>query len=86
MTYYWRHLRLNSTLDIFNSQYPRLQFTMEIESDRLNFLAVTVIRDNVLTEFNWYHKPTFSGRYLNFWSQHPVSQKIDQSIDNRGIS
>ena len=47
MTYYWRHLRLNSILDIFNSQYPSLQFTMEVESDRLNFLDVTVIRDNV---------------------------------------
>ncbi|KYQ47791.1 hypothetical protein ALC60_13177, partial [Trachymyrmex zeteki] len=35
-----------------------------------------VIRDNETIEFDWYHKPTFSGRYLNFWSQHPVSQKI----------
>ena len=35
-----------------------------------------MIRDNELIEFNWYHKPTFSVRYLNFWSQHPVSQKI----------
>ncbi|KYN13987.1 hypothetical protein ALC57_13817, partial [Trachymyrmex cornetzi] len=35
---------------------------------------VTVIRDNELIEFDWY--PTFSGRYLIFWSQHPVSQKL----------
>jgi len=26
-------------------------------------------------EFNWYHKPTFSGRYLNYFSQHPLFQK-----------
>ena len=48
-----------------------------------NFLDVTVIKDNELIEFNWYHNfSTFSGRYLNFWSQHPVSQKIGQ---HRGI-
>ncbi|KYN23204.1 hypothetical protein ALC57_04381 [Trachymyrmex cornetzi] len=46
------------------------------KDDRLNFLDVTVIRDNELIEFDWYHKPTFSGRYLNCWSQHVVSQKI----------
>jgi len=50
---------------------------MEVGDDRLNFLDVTVIRNNELIEFNWYHKPTFSGRYLNFWSQHPISQKIN---------
>ncbi|KYN21095.1 hypothetical protein ALC57_06540 [Trachymyrmex cornetzi] len=49
---------------------------MEVGGDRLNFLDVTVIRGNGRIEFNWYHKPTFSDRYLNFWSQHPVSQKI----------
>ena len=67
---------VRSILDIFNSQHSRLQFIMEVGSNRLNFLDVTVIRDNELIEFNWYHKPTFLSRYLNFWSQHPVSQKI----------
>jgi len=38
--------------NIFNSQHPRLQFTMEVGDDRLNFLDVTVIRDNELIEFN----------------------------------
>ena len=49
---------------------------MDVGGDRLNFLDVTVIRGNELVKFNWYHKPTFSSRCLNFWSQHPVSQKI----------
>ncbi|KYN39722.1 hypothetical protein ALC56_05901 [Trachymyrmex septentrionalis] len=49
---------------------------MEVGGDKLNFLDVTVINDNELIEFNWYHKPIFSDRYLNFSSQHPVSQKI----------
>jgi len=58
---------VSSIVDIFNSQHPRLQITMEVWwYDRLNFLDVTVIRDNELIEFNWYHKPTFSDRYLNF--------------------
>ena len=25
--------------------------------------------------FDWYRKPTFSGRFLNFFSQHPLCQK-----------
>ncbi|KYM98813.1 hypothetical protein ALC62_10460, partial [Cyphomyrmex costatus] len=85
MSFYYRYVDdiilaapvslVNHIIDIFNSQHPRLQFTMEVGGDRLNFLDVTVIRNNELIEFDWYHKPTFSGRYLNFWSQHPVSHK-----------
>ncbi|XP_018310412.1 uncharacterized protein [Mycetomoellerius zeteki] len=55
---------VSSILEIFNSQHPRLQFTMEVGSDRLNFLDVVMIRDNETIEFDWYHKPTFSGRYF----------------------
>ncbi|KYN34033.1 hypothetical protein ALC56_11646 [Trachymyrmex septentrionalis] len=58
---------------------------MEVGDDRLNFLDVTVIRNNELIEFNWYHKPTFSGRYLNFWSQHPVSEDSkDDNLNRQG--
>ncbi|XP_071573294.1 uncharacterized protein [Temnothorax nylanderi] len=64
------------TLEIFNSFHPRLQFTMEIGvDDRLNFLEVTIIRSKNHLLFDWFHKPTFSGRYLNFFSQHPLCQK-----------
>ncbi|XP_071577702.1 uncharacterized protein [Temnothorax nylanderi] len=67
---------LQHTLDVFNSFHPRLQFTIEIgEDDTLKFLEITMLlKDNRLT-FDWFHKPTFSGRYLNYWSQHPVCQK-----------
>ncbi|KYQ58872.1 hypothetical protein ALC60_02120, partial [Trachymyrmex zeteki] len=44
---------------------------------KLNFLNVTIINNNETLEFNVYHKPTFSGRYLNFMSLHPLSQKRD---------
>jgi hypothetical protein len=48
---------------------------MEIGNRELNFLDTTIINNNGLIEFDWYHKPTFSGRYLNFNSCHPSSQK-----------
>src|SRR5436190_1071509 len=61
-------------LKIFNSIHPRLQFTMEIGvNDELNFLDVTLNNKQLI--FDWYHKPTFSERYLNFYSQHPICQK-----------
>jgi len=66
---------VGEVLNIFNSFHPRLQFTIEIGGKKLNFLDVTIINNNNFIEFNWYHKPTFSGRYLNFMSQHPLSQK-----------
>jgi len=59
----------------FNSIHPRLQFTIEIGKSSINFLDTTIIIKNNRIVFNWFHKPTFSGRYLNFLSQHPLSQK-----------
>jgi len=41
----------------------------------INFLDVTIIKNKDYLEFDWYHKPTFSGRYLNFLSVHLTSQK-----------
>ena len=32
--------------------------------------------DNDFAITNWYKKPTFSGRYLNFFSHHPIAHKI----------
>lgn len=67
---------LDLTLNSFNSVHPRLQFTLEEGVDnRLPFLDVTIIVNNNIIEFDWYHKPTFSGRYLNYESQHPLCQK-----------
>jgi len=65
----------DSVLNIFNSFHSRIQFTMEMGGNKLNFLDVTLIKNGNTIDFDWYHKPTFSGRYLNFLSQHPISQK-----------
>jgi len=62
-------------LRVFNGYHPRLQFTVEMGGDFLNFLDVIIIKNNNSIEFDWYHKPTFSGRFLNFLSQHPLSPK-----------
>jgi len=47
---------------------------MKIGSERLNFLDVILINNNTI-KFDWYHKSTFSGRYLNFLSHYPPTQK-----------
>jgi len=55
-------------LKTFNSFHSRLEFTMENGSERINFLDFTIIKNNNILEFNWYHKLSFSGRYLNYLS------------------
>ncbi|XP_011882563.1 PREDICTED: uncharacterized protein LOC105570172 [Vollenhovia emeryi] len=65
-----------STLETFNSLHSRIQFTLEEGTDKhLNFLDTTIIVRDDTIEFDWYHKPTFSGRYLNFASSHPLCHK-----------
>ncbi|EFN74754.1 hypothetical protein EAG_01936, partial [Camponotus floridanus] len=67
---------INNTLDIFNSFHPRIQFSVEIGVNNcLNFLDVTMIVVNNRIYCDWFHKKSFSGRYLNFHSQHPMNQK-----------
>jgi len=68
--------QLGTILDTFNSFHDRLQFTLEISiNNRINFLDVTIILDDQKIAFDRYEKPTNTGRYINYHSQHPVSQK-----------
>ncbi|KYM95702.1 hypothetical protein ALC62_13651 [Cyphomyrmex costatus] len=67
--------QINHTFEIFNSLHDRLKFTLKIGNDRINFLDITIINNNGNIEFDWYHKPTFSGRCLNYFFAHPLSQK-----------
>jgi len=75
--------KVDLTLASFNSYHPRLKFTCEIEKDNtLNFLNTSVIRaDNGSLLTNWYRKPTFSGRYINFLSCHPYQYKLNTIIN-----
>ena len=64
-------------LDTFNSFHNRLQFTYEVEKDScLSFLDTLVIRSENKLTTNWYHKPSWSGRYINFFSVHPTQHKV----------
>ncbi|XP_076298582.1 uncharacterized protein LOC143217825 [Lasioglossum baleicum] len=69
--------QLQTVLDTFNSFHDRIQFTHEIENDScLSFLDVSVLRDGNKLRTNWFHKTSWSGRYVNFHSHHPLQHKI----------
>lgn len=67
------------TRDIFNSIHHKIQFTIVEETNQaLPFLDVLVIRSNNHTiDFDWYTKPTSSGRILNYFSNHPLTHKLN---------
>ena len=73
---------IDTILTTFNRYHQRLQFTHEIETNnRINFLDTTVIRNNGKLLTNWYLKPTSSGRYINYHSNHPFKYKVN-TINN----
>lgn len=71
--------KISQTLNTFNSIHPSIQFTHEMENNNiLPFLDVLVIHNpNGTLQFDWYTKPTSSGRLLNFLSNHPLTQKLN---------
>ncbi|XP_011862988.1 PREDICTED: uncharacterized protein LOC105559345, partial [Vollenhovia emeryi] len=70
--------KINTTLETFNRYHPRLRFTCETEKNMsINFLDTTIIRNNENLLTNWFRKPTFSGRYINFYSNHPIKYKTN---------
>ena len=64
-------------LQIFNTNPLNIEFTLEKEvGGAINFLDVSITRkQNQKLSFNWYRKPSWSGRYLNFNSHHPLRYK-----------
>jgi len=86
-TFYYRYVddivlavplsHLNSLLEKFNSFHRRLKFTMEMreEGDKLSFLDLTIIKKDSVLIFYWFRKPTFSGRFLNYYSHHLFTHK-----------
>lgn len=78
---WFQNAKLINLLSIFNGYHPRLQFTYESEEhSSLNFLNVMVIREGNRLITNWYRKPTCSGRYINYFSNHPNKYKINTII------
>ena len=67
--------KIDLLLEQFNLFHPRLQFISEVGGDKINFLNVTIPINENRFDFDWYRKPTFSGRFLNFNPNHPMAQK-----------
>jgi len=69
--------KVEDILNTFNSIHNRLQFTIEREKNRtLNFLDLTLIISDGIMMLDWYKKDTCSGRYLSYFSGHPLCHKI----------
>ena len=64
-------------LDHLNAQHASIQFTLEEENNKaLPFMDIRVERlGNGHLQTSVYRKPTHTGRYLNFESNHPPSVK-----------
>lgn len=62
-------------LAALNDFHPKMNFTIEEEDDKgsINFLNLTVQRDENFMITNWYRKTFASGRLLNFYSSHKRS-------------
>ncbi|XP_050514156.1 uncharacterized protein LOC126889678 [Diabrotica virgifera virgifera] len=70
---------INDILWYFNSYNPYIQFTLEREdaTGSVPFLDTKLIRKGTHLLVDWYRKPISSGRYLNFWSYHKYSMKLN---------
>ena len=80
--------RVEDILCRFNSIDKKLKFTLEIAiNNNINFLDsnIQIIHNKIQT--NWYRKSIWSGRYINFFSNHSVSHKIGiiYSLTDRAI-
>ena len=68
---------MNHMIHAFNDINQNIKFTYEIEKDnRINFLDILLINNNNKIITNWFQKPCFSGRFLNYNSNHPIYHKI----------
>jgi len=61
----------------FNNYHNRIKFTIEYGDSRsISFLDLLLtIKDDTLF-IDWFHKSSFSGRFLSFYSGHPLCHKV----------
>lgn len=65
-------------LETLNGFNENMKFTMEKEDKKqsINFLNITIIREENTCKTRWYRKPFASGRLVNFYSAHKRSTVI----------
>lgn len=69
--------QLEKLHNYLNTLAPKLKFTLEIEQDnRINFLDLTLEKNNNKFDYKIYRKPTTSDQTIHFSSFHPYSQKM----------
>lgn len=61
-----------NTLSSLNTCDPHIKFEMETETNgRINYLDVTIYRDEYELKTKWFQKHQSSGQFLNYHSNHP---------------
>jgi len=69
--------QIGKIVDTFNSFHHRLQFTIEFEINKsISFMDLKLEVRNGELILDWFHKETFSGRFLSFYSNHPLCHKV----------
>jgi hypothetical protein len=62
---------LEEIVERMNESHPSIKFTLEVGGKKLSFLDLEIrIKDGKI-ETETYYKPTFSGHYLSWMSNHP---------------
>ena len=76
---------INIFRQILRDLHPSIQFTMDEDRHRLNFLDVCVYKEEDRLETDIYYKPTDSRSYVPFTSAHPkhTSQNIPLTLAKR---
>lgn len=80
--------QLNAFLELTNSWNPKIQFTLETETNNnINFLDLSIKRTPTKLEFNIYRKPTYSDITIPADSLHPWCHKAAayHSLINRAL-
>lgn len=69
---------IQNLLEILNSQYPTIQFTVEIESEdhQLPFLDLLLTRSGQKIDVNVFRKSTTTDRYITIDSFSPIQHKM----------
>ena len=69
--------KINDILNKFNNIHPKLVVTIEKSiNDSIKFLDMNIKIENNKIITNRYRKPIWSGCFLNFYSNHSLSNKI----------